>query len=93
MGVQEAFEVLYSPVKAFKKIIEKPDFKGVLLVLVLVISSMVVVEYVAASKFLLETRMPDGDDWTASLMNQHNMISGGTVSQGYAVNNKLWNQI
>jgi hypothetical protein len=26
--VHEVFEVLYSPVKAFKKIIEKPDFKA-----------------------------------------------------------------
>ena len=80
MNVREVLEVLYSPVEAFKKIIEKPDFKGVLLVLVLVISSMVVVEYVAASKFLLETRMPDGDDWTASLMNQHNWTSNGLLS-------------
>ena len=80
MGVHEIFEVLYSPVKAFKKIIEKPDFKGVLLILVLVIFSMVAVEYVAASKFLLETRMPDGDDWTESLLNQHNWTSNGSPS-------------
>ncbi|MBE0512944.1 hypothetical protein IBX38_07830 [Candidatus Bathyarchaeota archaeon] len=66
MGVREVFEVLYSPVKAFKKIIEKPDFKGVLLILVLVIFSMVAVEYVAASKFLLETRTPDDENWTES---------------------------
>jgi hypothetical protein len=80
LGVHEVFEVLYSPVKAFKKIIEKPDFKGVLLILVLVIFSMVVVEYVAASKFLLETRMPDDDDWTESLLNQHNWTSNGSPS-------------
>jgi len=66
LGVREIFEVLYSPVKAFKKIIEKPDFKGVLLILVLVIFSMVVVEYVAASKFFLETRTPDDENWTES---------------------------
>ncbi|MDH5663379.1 MAG: hypothetical protein OEY90_02835 [Candidatus Bathyarchaeota archaeon] len=80
MDVRGLFEVLYSPVKAFKKIIEKPDFKGVLLILVLVIFSMVAVEYVAASKFLLETRMPDGDDWTESLLNQHNWTSNGSPS-------------
>jgi hypothetical protein len=80
LGVREVFEVIYSPVKAFKKIIEKPDFKGVLLILVLVILSMVVVEYVAASKFFLETRMPDDDDWTESLLNQHNWISNGSLS-------------
>ncbi|MCW4001635.1 MAG: hypothetical protein NWE97_00385, partial [Candidatus Bathyarchaeota archaeon] len=66
MGVLEALEVLYSPVKAFKKIVEKPDLKGVVLVLVLVIFSMVVVEYVAASKFFLETRTPEDEDWTES---------------------------
>ena len=80
MGVREVFEVLYSPVKAFKKIIEKPDFKGVLLILVLVIFSMVVVEYVAASKFLLETRMPDDDNWTELLSNQHSWVSNGSPS-------------
>ena len=67
MGVREVFEVLYSPVKAFKKIIEKPDFKGVLLIIVLVIVSMVVVQYVAASKFFLETRTPDDENWTESM--------------------------
>ena len=71
LGVREVFEVLYSPVKAFKKIVEKPDFKGVLLILVLILFSMVVVQYVAASKFFLETRTPDDDDWTESLTNQH----------------------
>ena len=80
MGVREVFEVLYSPVKAFKKIIEKPDFKGVLLILVLVIFSMVVVQYVAASKFFLETRTPDDDDWTESLTNQHNWNSNDSPS-------------
>jgi hypothetical protein len=80
LDVLEILEVIYSPVKAFKKIIEKPDFKGVLLVLALVISSMVVVEYVAASKFFLETRMPDDDDWTESLTNQHIWTSNGSPS-------------
>ncbi len=80
MGVREVFEVLYSPVKAFKKIIEKPDFKGVLLILVLVILSMIVVQYVAASKFFLETRTPDDDNWTESLTNQHNWTSNDSPS-------------
>ncbi|MDH5694880.1 MAG: hypothetical protein OEZ47_17420 [Gammaproteobacteria bacterium] len=80
MGVREVFEVLYSPVNAFKKIIEKPDFKGVLLVLVLFISSILVVQYVAYSKYFLETRTPDDDDWTESLLNQHNWASNGSPS-------------
>ncbi len=66
MVVREVFEVLYSPVKAFKKIIEKPDFKGVLLILVLFMSFTVVDQYVVASKLLLRTATPDEDDWTES---------------------------
>jgi len=78
--VREVFEVLYSPVKAFRKIIEKPDFKGVLLVLVLVISSLVVSQYVLYSKLFYENRTPENDDWTESLANQHNWLSNGSLS-------------
>jgi len=64
---REVFEVLYSPVKAFKKIIEKPDFKGVLLILALVMFSTVVSQYVVASKFFVRAESPDDDDWTESV--------------------------
>ena len=67
MVVREVFEVLYSPVKAFKKIVEKPDFKGVLLILVLVMFSMTVSQYVVASKFFMRAESPDDDDWTESV--------------------------
>ncbi len=78
--VREVFEVIYSPVNAFRKIIEKPDFKGVLLVLALLITSMVVSQYVLASKLLLENRKPENDDWTESLANLHNWASNGSLS-------------
>jgi hypothetical protein len=81
LGVREVFEVLYSPVKAFKKIIEKPDFKGVLLILVLFIVSTVVVQYVATSKFFVETRTPDDDSWTELLTNQHSWTSNDSLSR------------
>jgi hypothetical protein len=77
---REIVEVLYSPVNAFKKIIEKPDFKAVLIILVLVVSSMVVSQYVLASKLYLEKRLPENDDWTESLTNQHNWTSNGLLS-------------
>jgi hypothetical protein len=80
MFVQEVFEVLYSPVKAFKKIIEKRDFKGVILVLVLVIASMLISQYVVASKLLVETRTPEADDWTEMLVTPHNWTSNGSPS-------------
>lgn len=80
MGILEVFEVLYSPVKAFRKIIEKPDFKGVLLILVLVITSTIIVQYVVSSKLFLENRLPENDDWTESVLNQHYWISNGLPS-------------
>jgi len=78
--VREVFEVLYSPVNAFRKIIEKPDFKGVLLVLVLAVSSMLISQYVVSSKLFLETRLSESDDWTEALTNQHNWVSNGALS-------------
>ena len=75
--VREVFEVIYSPVNAFRKIIGKPDFKGVLLVLLLVVASTVVFQFVYSSKQLYETRVPEDDDWTESLTlpNSHNWVS------------------
>lgn len=82
---QEILEVLYSPVKAFKKIIEKPDFKGVAIVLLLVIASAVAVQYVASSKQFLETRLPDDEIWTEELFNQHVWTTNGALSRDVAV--------
>ena len=75
---REILEVLYSPVNAFRKIIEKPDFRGVILVLVLVASSMVVSQYVASSKLFLENRLPENDDWTESIITQPSWTSNGS---------------
>jgi len=80
LAVREVFEVLYSPVNAFKKIIENPDFKGVVMVLVLVMSSMLVVQYVASSKINVETRLPETDDWTEMIVDQHAWTSSGSLS-------------
>ncbi|MFQ6087226.1 MAG: hypothetical protein ACE5OV_04315 [Candidatus Bathyarchaeia archaeon] len=68
LGVREVFEVLYSPVEAFRKIVEKPDPKGVLLILVLFISFTLVEQYVIASKLLLLEQTPDDDEWTESIV-------------------------
>ena len=78
--VQEIVEVLYSPVKAFKKIVEKPDFKAVIIIFVLAASVSMVSQYVASSKLFLETRMPEDDDWTEALTNQHSWLSNGALS-------------
>lgn len=68
---QEILEVLYSPVKAFRKIIEKPDFKGLLIVLLLVISVTTALQFVYNDKQLYENRAPLEDDWTETLTGQH----------------------
>jgi hypothetical protein len=80
LGIQEIFEVLYSPVNAFRKIIKKPELKAVILILVLVMISTILVQYVVSSKLFLENRMPENDDWTESLVNQHHWISNGSLS-------------
>jgi hypothetical protein len=80
LAIREVFEVLYSPVKAFRKIIEKPDFKAVILILALVIASTILVQYVASTKLYLENRMPENDDWTESLVNQHYWFSSNGVA-------------
>jgi hypothetical protein len=74
---REVLEVLYSPVKAFRKIIKKPDLKGVLLVLLLAIASTVVFQFVYNSKQLYENRAPEDDGWTEALTNSHSWVSNG----------------
>lgn len=87
MVVHEVFEVLYSPVKAFKKIIEKPDFKGVLLILVLFMSFTVVEQYIVASKLLVQTRTPDDDNWTESTALWTSNVSLSIDGSDYKVGN------
>lgn len=77
---KEIIEILYSPVSAFRKIIEKPDFKGVLLVLLLVIASGLAVQYVAGSKQFLESRNPENENWTEELIASHVWTSNGLPS-------------
>lgn len=77
---REIVEVLYSPVKAFRKIIEKPDFKGALFVLLLVISSTVALQYVYNVKQIYENRTPEDEGWTEILTNQHIWTSIESVS-------------
>lgn len=77
---REVIEVLYSPVKAFQKIIEKPDWKGVTLVLVLAIASTVAFQFVYNSKQLYENRAPEDDGWTEALANSHSWFSNGLPS-------------
>lgn len=92
MGVHEVFEVLYSPVKAFKKIIEKPDSKGALLILAIVLAFTAVTQYITASKLFLENQTPDKDTWTESpllwtsngmLVNDTDRVVGNYSTKGF----------
>jgi len=55
LAYYDFLKVLYSPVKAFRKIVEKPDFKGPILILVLTLLSTAGFQYVSLSKIYIET--------------------------------------
>lgn len=59
--------VVYSPVKAFKEIVKNPSIKGPLLIFLLILLAAAAAQYVSASKWVLETGMPEGDEWTESI--------------------------
>jgi hypothetical protein len=76
---RELLEVLYSPIKAFQKIIEKPDFKAVLIVLLLVISATIALQFVYNSKQAYEVRYPENDEWTETIAGDFVWSSSGSV--------------
>ncbi len=55
MAYYDFLKVLYSPVKAFRNIVEKPDFKGPILILVITLLSTAGLQYVSLSKIYIET--------------------------------------
>jgi hypothetical protein len=75
--VREVFEVLYSPVKAFKGIVRKPEGKGLLLIFVLILLTAAVFIRISYSKWFVETANPDKDQWTESTSFWN---SDGTIS-------------
>jgi len=60
------FEVIYSPIKAFKKIVKKPSIKGPVLIFLLVLLVSAGAQYISASKAVFEIGTPEGDEWTES---------------------------
>jgi hypothetical protein len=57
---------LYSPIKAFEEIVKKPDVKGPLLILVLILVLTTVSQYASASKIFDEEPLTNRDEWTES---------------------------
>jgi len=72
-------EVLYAPIKAFKEITEKPDFKAPLLILVLVLCATAGTQYITASRLYLEDRTPANDEWTESTEPTSLWVSNGDI--------------
>jgi len=62
--VHDVVKTLYSPIKAFEQIVKKPDIKGPLLILALILVLTTVSQYTSASKIFDEEPMTDRDAWT-----------------------------
>ncbi len=61
------FKVIYSPLKAFKELVQKPKYRGGFLVLILFMAAYASSTYVVLSKTFDEQTLPklaDGDRWT-----------------------------
>lgn len=64
---QCVLKTLYSPIKAFEEIVKKPDVKGPLLILVLILVLTTGSQYASASRIFDEEPMINRDEWTESI--------------------------
>lgn|GEM_PF-1655908 len=72
--VKSVFKVLYSPMKAFEEIGEKPSVKGPILILLITLPLFVSIQYSSTSKFFLEATIPENDLWTEEPHNSHSFL-------------------
>ena len=79
--VHDVFKTLYSPIKAFEQIVKKPDVKGPLLILALVLVLTTVSQYTSASKIFDEEPMTDRDEWTESTVWTLHWASNGETTR------------
>jgi hypothetical protein len=83
LTVYEILEVVYSPIKAYKKIVQNPSFVGPLIVMVLFIIASLGNEFARASNFHVQQTEPsflnpyDPDPWTE---NCSLWVSNGNVN-------------
>lgn len=66
MFANDVIRTLYSPIKAFEEIVKKPDVKGPLLILVLILIITVGLQYASALKISDEEPMTNREEWTES---------------------------
>ena len=79
MVLDELAQVVYAPVKAFKRIIENPKYLGAFLVLVLFIALAVGFEFVQFSKIYVENTVPEVGE-LQSLLNSTVWTSSSRVA-------------
>ncbi|MEM3617665.1 MAG: hypothetical protein QXK47_01150 [Candidatus Bathyarchaeia archaeon] len=82
MSMREVFRVVYAPHKAFKEIIQKPGYKGPLIIMLLFVLSLSGFYYVFSTRVYYDQTVPgsgDLDKWTenASLWSSK---QGATIS-------------
>jgi hypothetical protein len=67
LKIPNILEVLYAPHKAFKKLGEKPNYVGPVIIIAVLVVANLSFAYMALSKTYLETSVPNGqnkDEWT-----------------------------
>jgi hypothetical protein len=62
--VKWIFKVLYSPINAFEEIVENPNVKGPILILLIILPIILGGQYISGTKFFLENPKPENDLWT-----------------------------
>ena len=72
--VKWIFRVLYSPMKTFEEIVEKPNIKGPVLILLITLPLILGGQYISGTKFFLETPTPENDLWTESVGNSTSFL-------------------
>ncbi len=81
MFILDILKVIYSPLKAFKEIAQKPKFQGAFLILILFVVVYASSAYIVISKTYDEQTLPtssQGDHWTE---NRTVWISNGNITE------------
>lgn len=78
--LRDLSRVIYSPVKAFESIAKKPDIRGPIIILALILVFIAIEQSVLASKIFLADRYPKNDEWTESVSSSWNWVSNGIIS-------------
>ena len=81
MFAHDVVKTLYSPIKAFKEIVKKPDLKAPLLILVLILIITAGLQYASSSKIFDEEPMTDRDEWTESTAWLPHWASNGELTR------------